>query len=370
MLFLNTARSQLPLVGRHVHTRAPSTTLFPLSSINDEAVKRLEEVCAELAPRSAGDRARALQLLCGEWKETLGEHAGALMAKGSHQMTGPDMLNHHLASHLASALAWAAEVMDHYEPGRMPGEPVCMRPGLANRLKLESGEAFKGLGGERALAYASAIAPELHVDFGIVLTTAQARELSRMVASAGGACLDAQQVLALRDYVHHDTGTFNLLRSLSALRKHLPDEPLTAVVKDVIETFLGAVDLLAASPAFRTEDATVSKGLKLDPFLLHVLERMYSRSLPYEVDRPLSGTVDPAQSYAGRDPAYRHEIVFVNAQAVDVSPFHAPETAGQKEALLLPGQRFSLSSREEVHRREGEGNVFYERFIAEPLSDR
>ena len=364
LVLRNAGRSQLlPSGQRQIHAPA-ATTLFPLSATNDEVLGRVEEMCSEVGTQSGGHRARALLQFHRQWHEKLEGHARALAVNGPHRMTPQEMFNHHLACNLASALAWAAQVLQRYEPNHLPGEPVRMGAELTRMLKLESGATFKSLGVGQALAYASVVPPQLHVDFGIVLTKEQAQEASRMIESAGGLHLGEQQILALRDYAHSDTGTFNLLRSLQVLQKHLPHEPLTALVQGVVDAFLGAVDVLAASPAFRIEDATVCKGLKLDPFLMHLLERMYSDSLPYEIDRPSSGTLDPVQSYAGRE-GYEHEIVFDHAQAVELSCFHEPRTVHEKEALLLPGQRFDLSSREEVHRQGGEGSIHYTRYVAE-----
>lgn len=347
-------------------------TLRPLTPLNLEVVNDARDMLTNASLRSRGAVGAAFEILARRWDGELKNHVEELLqACRGEPKGGAKAFNHFFAANLKSTLAWGAATLNGYEDDPHMGGAPRMTEHRVQGFLAESGAVHEEIAKydkDLALAHASVIPPSLREAFGIKLSPAEVREVDALSRAAGGRFLSQTQILVLRDYVHSDTGTFNLFRALAAMKNHLPDEPFSVCMADLSREFDAAVDVLAASPSFVLE-VDLYKGLTLEPFLEHWLSHAVTQGAPYVNDRPLSTTTDPLQSYAGRnsnDQHYDHELIFKGGRAVNAACFHSQETWMQKEALLLPGQAYRLEDAGSQDRFTGESLSCFRRYVARP----
>ncbi len=163
--------------------------------------------------------------------------------------------------------------------------------------------------------------------------------------------LSEDEALALIDYVHADTGSFNALNAAALCDGYYQIEVFRQITEGVSSALERALHKLCRHAAFRLEDICVYKGIRLDgpdgmlmrAHLEHALHHQSCIAFP----NFLSSTTDPLMSYATTKTGqgYTGELQMHVPLMASVDAFHAVPTIGQQEAMAPRGLRFTVRER-------------------------
>lgn len=314
------------------------------------------------------DKALALERIRQDRLESLLDHLQRLHAPDAASSAGHPA-DHprdvQAASRLVDLLAHGPELLRMFPGDRHLHDGWAWQQSVALRQRLhESAETFAILRDDparsaQALAYAALVPSELHEEFlGHRLQVADDLAVGRLRQAAGTerGLLSGEDILLLRDYAHAQTRSFNFYRALHCLGR----DPETAEVHTVFEALedrlASAIRRIWELPAARCAGPLYKGWIPVPSLPL-------GPGATFDIDRPLSAAADRAHSYALRRSRggrrYSDELEFRDGprhglQAVNLQAFHAPRTAPQAEAVLLPDQCFAVD-RTGVEIRPGPG---------------
>lgn len=201
-----------------------------------------------------------------------------------------------------------------------------------------------------ALGYAAAVAPRHREALGIQLDAPSLREIESLwTGSDRPSFLTGQAALQLRDYVHHDAGSFNFYRAIDDLHAQFPQLELPQLLENLPAQLTSAARSAWAHPGLRAQ-APFYRGLQPHPGI----DPAHGINLtPWSIPRPISATMSPAESYLGRcvhDVLYDIELRLHDGpgpngklRAVWVAPFQPASKGPDHEVLILPGHKLTLT---------------------------
>jgi hypothetical protein len=190
--------------------------------------------------------------------------------------------------------------------------------------------------------------------------------------------LTISEVLALIDYVHSGTGTFNAVNGTAMAAAYYGDKSLSGLMTVFSTALDGAVAKLCEHPYFGQADIVTYKGINLkNPsgrFRLEALEAAIGTGKLVAFPSVLSTTADPEQSYAVQKyfQGYTMECRVRMEKAFDADPFHDEMTMGEKEVIGPAGQRFVVVEKQTVESFQlvTGRNEAIDRYILEPATQR
>lgn len=249
-----------------------------------------------------------------------------------------------------------------------------IKPKHVDELRHEFSRSWGANNSVRQAAILSALAPEVAQHFGLT-GHAEHRELARAWGPiAPDRQLRGSELMALLDYVHSQTGTFNAVNGSALVQAYYGDKLLAGMTEVFSAALNGAIVKLSLHPYFGKTNITTYKGVNLTspsgPFRQAMLEAAVGTRKLIVFPQVLSATSDPRRSYAvtKHHEGYFLECEIVMAHGFDADPFHDVNTMGEKEVLGPAGQKFRVMSKQsvEIPNPETAGSSVIERFLLEP----
>lgn len=228
----------------------------------------------------------------------------------------------------------------------------------------------------RQAALLSAMAPEPAARLGLQATAVHGDYARAWGTVAPGQRLGTAELLALVDYVHSSTGTFNAVNGTAMAAAYYGDKTLSGLMQVYSTALNGAIAKLCEHPYFGKTDIVSYKGINLrNPsgrFRLEALEGAVGSGKLIAFPNVLSATADPEQSYAVKKyfDGYTIECRIRMRKAFDADPFHDEMTMGERELIGPAGQRFVVTEKQtvEVFQSATGRNEEVDRFLLEPAT--
>jgi hypothetical protein len=201
----------------------------------------------------------------------------------------------------------------------------------------------------RQAAILSALAPESAARLELTSRAAHREHAQAWGTTPPGQQLTTSELLALVDYVHSGTGTFNAVNGTAMAAAYYGDTSLSGLMRVYSTALDGAIAKLCEHPYFGQADIVTYKGINLkNPsgrFRLEALEAAIGTGKLVAFPNVLSSTADPEQSYAVQKyfQGYTMECQVRMEKAFDADPFHDEMTMGEKEVIGPAGQRFVVA---------------------------
>ncbi len=288
------------------------------------AVKQALGDIAKIAPRAPREqRAQQIQEIGERYLERLRQCADTPTPSGRSEF---------LASNLMEALDRLPEVLGKWvdTPSGLAFDSKAHEPHLHDRRQV-----FQSLldNPRKAAVYASVVHPSLRDKYGINMSQ---REMASLGVADKGPYLSESELMMLCDYAHHLGDTFNAKRALDVLAQQLGPTGLAfkAHMGPEVGVFGSALDKLGRHPGCSVR-GDFTKGMRLVPFQEKGLTLLCQSGKPYPIETATSAARDPKDSYINR-PGYNAEVVFRNAQGVDISDYQSTATQGESEVAVLP----------------------------------
>ena len=164
-------------------------------------------------------------------------------------------------------------------------------------------------------------------------------------------CLNESELLALCDYVNSSTGIFNIVNAASRSAAYYGIDYFQNIIQIYIDTLNASLHKLQSNRDFGKQNLTIHKGIHLGRldgrFNLAHLEHAYHHGSLIAFPHPISGTIDPNESYAHtkHDIGYHYELMLTIPTGADVDILHDSKTRGQKEIIAPSGLRFCVTGR-------------------------
>lgn len=230
----------------------------------------------------------------------------------------------------------------------------------------------------RQAAILSVLGPEPLARFDLRQTSAHRDHAKSWGVPLPGRQLGTAELLALLDYVHSGTGTFNAVNGAAITGAYYGDKILSGLMQVYSTALNGAIAKLCAHPYFGKTDIVTYKGINLrNPsgrFRLEVLESAVGSGRIIAFPNVLSTTADPEQSYAVQKyvDGYTIECRIRMGKAFDADPFHDEMTMGEKEVIGPAGQCFVVTHKQtvEVFQSVTGRNEEVDRYLLEPAAGR
>ncbi len=297
---------------------------------------------------------------------------------------------------ICHAVGAVTDMAEHYEltlsPRRRSGKPgdaaqadanerafmEQIKPKHVEKLRHEFSRSWEFNDTTRQAAILSAITPEVAAHFGLISTSAHDEQARVWGPIAPDRLLHDAELLALLDYVHSQTGTFNAVNGSALVTAYYGDKLLAGVTQVFSTALNGAIFKLSKHPYFGKTNITTYKGVNLTshsgPFRQAMLEAAVGTRKLIVFPQVLSATSDPLRSYAVTK---HHEGYFLECEIVmphgfDADPFHDISTMGEMEILGPAGQKFIVAAKREVTipNPETGGSSVIERFVLDPAVDK
>lgn len=385
--FTTVAAHSQGLIARRSITSRPSGSLEQLQRVLRETGQS-----ANPMPRIREIRFSPLfnevKAMIREARNAISDLQNAHLDPNARTAAAGDTLCHAIAGINDMATKYDLKITSHSRQRRRPDvtdEPNArafmtqIKPCHVQDLKESFSETWLANHVEGQAAILSVLSPEVAADLGL-----RARPEHVELARQWGAIPPEQQLseaelLALVDYVHSHTGTFNAVNGAAIAGAYYGEKVLPSITKVFSAMVTSAVLKLIDHPYFGKTNVKAYKGINLSgdsgPFRIAVLEAAIRDGNPIFFPQIISATSDPSQSYAATKYhlGYRHECEIWLLKAANVDCFHTVHTIGQMEHIGLPGAIFIVIACDAIEvidtERPGNGAV-YTRFGCAPLSSK
>lgn len=225
-------------------------------------------------------------------------------------------------------------------------------------------ESFASLKQEDRLLLASVIEPRVLMGLGISLSSDEKKE-ARCADRRTTHQLNFDQVIALLDYAHYATGTFNGVNSGMRVFEYNRIRTISDVIYCVKQPLIEALALLVLRNEFQFK-GTLIKGIQINnpggPLKRAKLLPGNLLTIPH----PTSTTSDPMKSYAQRG-THDSELVFLDAAGIKIHLFHNKLTVNEME-VIIPTEGIYNMVGWDTHNPKTNGSI--ERFYCKPVRAR
>ncbi len=263
---------------------------------------------------------------------------------------------------LICALKSARHFLDNYEvTWPKMSLSAAINPRHLNELGASFQESFASLKQEERTLLASVIAPSAFKNLGIRLNSSE-KSISNKTPLKNQDQLNFDQVVALLDYAHYATGTFNGVNCGMRAFEHSRIQTIADIVFCVQQPLTEALAVLQKKNAFLYRGNLI-KGIRInDPGGPLKRAKLRTGNL-LTIPHPTSTTSDPMKSYAQRG-THDGELVFLNGAGVKIHLFHNKLTMPDME-VLIPTQ--GMYRMVEPDKKNPKLNGSIERFYCQPV---
>ena len=263
---------------------------------------------------------------------------------------------------LTCALQSTRQFLDNYEViwPRM-NLYMAIKPRHFDKLAESFQESFANLKQENRTLLASAISPSVFNNLGICLAPSE-KSISHQISLKNQQQLNFDQVVALLDYAHYATGTFNGVNCGMRAFEHNRIRSIADIIYCVQQPLNEALTLLLQKNEFLF-NGNLIKGIRInDPGGPLKRAKLRTGNL-LTIPHPTSTTSDPMKSYAQRG-THDSELVFLNARGVKIHLFHNKLTMKESE-VLIPTQGMYRMVDPDKENPQLNGSI--ERFYCQPV---
>jgi hypothetical protein len=222
-------------------------------------------------------------------------------------------------------------------------------------------ESFISLKQEDRNLLASVIAPSVFNNLGICLQPVE-KSISNQTYPKNQQQLNFDQVVALLDYAHYSTGTFNDVNCGMRVFEYNRIRTIADVIFCVQQPLIEALVLLRQKNEFLFSGNLI-KGIRINnpagPLRRTKLLTGNILSIPH----PTSTTSDPMRSYAQRG-THDSELVFLHATGIKIHLFHNKLTTNELEVLIPTEVIYQMIDPDRDHPKL---NGSIERFYCQPV---
>ncbi len=251
-----------------------------------------------------------------------------------------------------------------------------IKPNHVDDLKASFSDTWLANPVEGQAAILSVLAPEVAADLGLTARPEHLEWANQWGVIRPEQQLNQAELLALVDYVHSHTGTFNAVNGAAIAGAYYGEKTLPSITRVFSDAVNSAVLKLIDHPYFGKTNIKTYKGINLSgdsgPFRQAMLEAAIRDGKPIFFPQIISATSDETQSYAATKfhLGYQHECEIWLLKAANVNGFHTVHTMGQMEHIGLPGAIFIIVWRKAIEvmdaERPGSG-AMYTRYGCRPL---
>lgn len=225
-------------------------------------------------------------------------------------------------------------------------------------------ENFSSLKQEDRHLLASAIEPRVLMDIGICLSADEKKEANRADQRTKHK-LNFNQLLALLDYTHYATGTFNGVNSGMRVYEYNRIRTIADIIYCVKQPLTEALALLLLREEFQFK-GTLFKGIQINnPGGPLKRSKLLPGSL-LTIPHPTSTTSDPTKSYAQRG-THDSELIFLDAAGAKIHLFHNKLTVNEMEVLIPTEGIYNMV---DWDKNNPKAKVGIERFYCKPVQTR
>ncbi len=225
-------------------------------------------------------------------------------------------------------------------------------------------ESFSSLKQEDRHLLASVIEPRVLMDLGICLSSDEKKE-ARRADQRTTHKLNFNQLIALLDYAHYATGTFNGVNSGMRIYEYNRIRTIADVIYCVKQPLTEALALLLSRHEFQFK-GTLFKGIQINnPGGPLKRSKLITGSL-LTIPHPTSTTSDPTKSYAQRG-THDSELIFLDAAGAKIHLFHNKLTVNEME-VLIPTEGIYNMVGWDTYNPKTNGSI--ERFYCKPVQAR
>ena len=238
---------------------------------------------------------------------------------------------------------------------------AAINPRHLNELGASFQESFASLKQEDRTLLASVITLSTFKDLGICLNSSE-KSVSNKTYHKHQPQLNFDQVVALLDYAHYATGTFNGVNCGMRALEHNRIRTIADIIFCVQQPLIEALAVLQKKNAFLFSGNLI-KGISINdpggPLRRAKLRTGNLLTIPH----PTSSTSDPRQSYAQRG-THDGELVFLNGMGVKIHLFHNKLTMPDLEVLIPTEGIYRMV---DPDKRNPKLNGSIERFYCQPV---
>lgn len=225
-------------------------------------------------------------------------------------------------------------------------------------------ESYSSLKQEDRHLLASVIEPRVLMDIGICLSADEKKEANRADQRTKHK-LNFNQLLALLDYTHYATGTFNGVNSGMRVYEYNRIRTISDVIYCVKQPLTEALALLLLREEFQFK-GTLFKGIQINnPGGPLKRSKLLPGSL-LTIPHPTSTTSDPTKSYAQRG-THDSELIFLDAAGAKIHLFHNKLTVNEMEVLIPTEGIYNMV---DWDKNNPKAKVGIERFYCKPVQTR
>jgi hypothetical protein len=252
--------------------------------------------------------------------------------------------------------------LDNYEvnwPGMNLGAAIHTRH--YDELRGSFQESFISLKAEDRILLTSTIDPCVFREFGIRLNADELKAVGKPHQRKLNK-LNFDQVLALLDYAHYSTGTFNGINCGMRVFEYSRIRTIADVISCVQQPLIEALALLRQQEAF-IFTGNLIKGIQINNPSGPLKRAKLCTGNMLTIPHPTSTTSDPLKSYAQRG-THDSELVFLNATGVKIHLFHNKLTVNEME-VLIPAEGIYTMVNPDTNNADRKGSI--ERFYCRPV---
>lgn len=263
---------------------------------------------------------------------------------------------------LVCALQSTRHFLDNYDvTWQRMSLSAAINPSHFHKLGESFRESFISLKQEDRNLLASVIAPSVFNNLGICLLPSE-KLISDQTYPKKQQQLNFDQVLALLDYAHYSTGTFNGVNCGMRIFEYNRIRMIADVIFCVQQPLIEALALLRQKNEFLFRGNLI-KGIRInDPAGPLRRTKLLSGNV-LSIPHPTSTTSDPMRSYAQRG-THDSELVFLNATGVKIHLFHNKLTIKELEVLIPTEVIYQMIGPDRDHPKL---NGSIERFYCQPV---
>jgi hypothetical protein len=214
-------------------------------------------------------------------------------------------------------------------------------------------EAFNSNSIKEKIIYASLLEPNLIKKFGLILSEGELIEVAKY-RSTRKALLNHFELLALTDYLHPSTFTFNVLNGAKRLEKFWKLDAIAVGVEPVYSAYYSALEKLSDCEELKDQSGILYKGINGKKDFIQnerMLNYLHSTGGQVLVPHPISTTNKIECSFSNDiDREENIELCIRSTTGIQVGIFHKPMGKSLNEVILLD-KRLRLVQRETVNRK-------------------
>lgn len=263
---------------------------------------------------------------------------------------------------LVCALQSTRHFLDNYEVTwpRM-SLSAAINPSHFQKLGESFRESFISLKQEDRTLLASVIAPSVFNNLGICLLPDE-KSISDQTYPKNQQQLNFDQVIALLDYAHYATGTFNGVNSGMRVFEYNRIRMIADVIFCVQQPLIEALALLRQKNKFLFRGNLI-KGIRINDPAGPLRRTKLLTGNVLSIPHPTSTTSDPMRSYAQRG-THDSELVFLHATGIKIHLFHNKLTTNELEVLIPTEVIYQMIDPDRDHPKL---NGSIERFYCQPV---